>query len=72
MNSMPEVRYLPAFSRFSKARTFTSPVFFEELNAGSLNGIPNFLSRVFPATQVAVGSLQTSNRRLRYPGQIGS
>jgi hypothetical protein len=57
--------WLPALSWLPKARTLTSSVFLEELNASCLNGTPDFLSGVFPAAQVAVGSLQTSNRRLR-------
>jgi hypothetical protein len=57
MNSTPAACRLPALSWLPKARTLASTVFFEELNAGSLDGIPNFQSGVFPATQLAVGSL---------------
>jgi hypothetical protein len=57
INSIPAACYLPALSWLPKARTLASSVFFEELNASILDGIPNFLSGVFPATKVAVGSL---------------
>jgi hypothetical protein len=65
MSSTPASFCLPALSWLPKGRTLAFPVFFEELNASSLDGIPNFLSGVFSATQIAVSRLQTSYGRLR-------
>jgi len=55
-------------SRLAEPYPLSAPVFFEKLNIGGFDCIPNFFYRALAAAYVAINSFQTGNRRLGHAG----